>query len=265
MKIATLNLNGETWWSINRRPRLPQSLFDITKLRKTMTCKTAQGLNGILSKKEYDIIALQELIYSQEERETIKNAIEEIRNDDDQPSYKLVLPNKLGANVHFTVGFIVRSNLNPQLDCRWENSEHDCLSKNRRADLKFEIEKKNYYIINIHVNNHNVEVPKATERTILVGDMNACAENQASDKKAKNDVFLKKLQIAGWAEIGDDEFYTWESNGVNRKLDHLFLCETNNEAVKEARVRVDKSVNFYEDEENGFTDHSMLAATLNEF
>ena len=72
INIATLNLNGETWWSINRRPRLPQKLFNIQYIKKELTKSCIIRLGEILKKEDYDVIAVQELVYSKKEREKSK-------------------------------------------------------------------------------------------------------------------------------------------------------------------------------------------------
>lgn len=254
LKIATLNLNGETWFSINRRPRLPQKLFSIQSIKNELTNLTKTGLENLLKGGEYDVIAIQELIYSQNERNAIKTAIEGVTDASNKQVYKLLLPNNLAGNTHFTVGFIVKEQLCAEL--KNENQE-----KNRISVLELIINEKKYSIINMHVNNHNIAIPCVTGNTILLGDMNACTENQTTDKKAVNDDFLTRIVEAGWGEIGGNDNYTWISNNVKRKLDHIYIC---NGSQKEERkiVEVNTKVNFYYDEENGFTDHSMLVSTL---
>lgn len=101
LKIATLNLNGETFWSINRRPRLPQDLFNIEKIKKALVDKIIIGLNNILNNGTYDIIAIQELVYISDYYNDIKDVIEE-------NGYQLIIPENLGKNTHFTVGFIFK-------------------------------------------------------------------------------------------------------------------------------------------------------------
>ena len=67
INIATINLNGETWSSINRRPRLPQKLYDIQHIKEELTKSTKEGIKIILEKDIYDIIAVQELVFSEKE------------------------------------------------------------------------------------------------------------------------------------------------------------------------------------------------------
>ena len=136
LKIATLNLNGETWLSINRRPRLPQNLFSIQSIKNELTNMTKTGLENLLKGGEYDVIAIQELIYSEKERNAIKEAIEGVK-DGDKQLYKLLLPNNLGGHTHFTVGFIVKEQL--CADLKNENQEKNSknfLGKNRISVLE---------------------------------------------------------------------------------------------------------------------------------
>ena len=65
INIATINLNGETWSSINRRPRLPQKLYDIQHIKEELTKSTKEGIKKILECDIYDIIAVQELVFSE--------------------------------------------------------------------------------------------------------------------------------------------------------------------------------------------------------
>ena len=44
IKIATLNLNGETYWSINKRPRLPQNMFNIQEIKEKLLKLQKDGL-----------------------------------------------------------------------------------------------------------------------------------------------------------------------------------------------------------------------------
>ena len=74
-------MNGETWSSINRRPRLPQKLYDIQHIKEELTKSTKEGIKIILEKDIYDIIAVQELVFSEKERAEIETVIEEIKDD----------------------------------------------------------------------------------------------------------------------------------------------------------------------------------------
>lgn len=48
LNIATLNLNGETWFAINHSPRLPEKLFSIQSIKKELTDLTIEGLKNLL-------------------------------------------------------------------------------------------------------------------------------------------------------------------------------------------------------------------------
>lgn len=282
LKIATLNLNGETWCSINRRPRLPQKLFSIQSIKKELTNLTKTGLKNLLKGGEYDVIAIQELIYTPKEINAIKKAIEGVKDASKKQLYELLLPNNLGGHTHFTVGFIVKKQLSANLknENQGKNGEN-FLGKNRISVLELTINGKKYSLINMHVNNHNIDIPNPgvdgnipipddagnipipvdVGNTILLGDMNACTENQATDNKAVNDNFLKKIESVGWSEIGGNDNYTWKSNNIEKKLDHIYICKASQKEKRKIKVKK-KKVNFYYDKTNGFTDHSMLVSTL---
>lgn len=261
LNIATLNLNGETWFAINHRPRLPEKLFSIQSIKKELTDLTIEGLKNLLKDGKYDVIAIQELIYSKKERNAIiKKAIEDVKDASNEKLYTLLLPDGLDEHTHFTVGFIVKKQLEAKLKKRKsEESSDNGLVKNRIVILELPINGKKYSIINMHVNNHNIVVQRDSENTILLGDMNACTDKQSTDEKALNNNFLESIVNAGWCEIGSNDNYTWKSNNVERKLDHIYICK---DAQKENREEVINEVNFYYDEKNGFTDHSMLVSTL---
>ena len=258
INIATLNLNGETWWSINRRPRLPQKLFNIQYIKKELTKSCIIRLGEILKKEDYDVIAVQELVYSKKEREKIKTAIEKIKDVNGKQLYELFLPKNLKGSVHFTVGYIAKKKLNATLN---NISSENNLSNNRIAKLKFTIHDNEYSIINMHVNKHDIDIPSVNKNTILLGDMNACSEEQTTDNKAVNAGFLEKINNAGWLEVRETgQIYTWKSNGVEKKLDHIYVYR-DFASHKSIENKVDSTVNFYYDK-RGFTDHSMLTITL---
>lgn len=251
-------MNGETWWSINRRPRLPQKLFNIQYIKEKLTESSVIRLDEILKEEEYDVIAIQELVYSVKERERIKKTIENIKDVHGKPLYELFLPLNLNGNVHFTVGYIAKKELNATLN---NISSENNLSINRIAKLKFSIQDNEYSIINMHVNKYDIDIPSVDKNTILLGDMNACSEEQTTDNKAVNAEFLKKISNAGWLEVSEPgHIYTWKSNGVEKKLDHIYVCRglTKNKKIEN---KVDATVNFYYDKK-GFTDHSMLKIDL---
>lgn len=58
LKIGTLNLNGEMW-SLIKRLRLP-----VDAIQEKLMDKLEEGLSKLLKNGNYDIIAVQELVYS---------------------------------------------------------------------------------------------------------------------------------------------------------------------------------------------------------
>lgn len=87
--------------------------------------------------------------------------------------------------------------------------------------------------------------------------MNACTENQATDNKAINVKFLKRIKNKGWIEVESNEpIYTWKSNGIEKKLDHIYIYKDldNQQSIV---TSAEPAVNFYYNQ-SGFTDHTML-------
>lgn len=242
INIATINLNGETWSSINRRPRLPQKLYDIQHIKEELTKSTKEGIKIILEKDIYDIIAVQELVFSEKERAEIETVIEEIKDATGKTIYELICPQFLKRNPHFTVGYIVRKNLQAEINTI---NDKNTLSNNRISKLKFTICDKEFSIINMHVNKYTIDIPVGNENTILLGDMNACTENQATDNKAINVKFLKRIKNKGWIEVESNEpIYTWKSNGIEKKLDHIYIYKDldNQQSIV---TSAEPAVNFY--------------------
>ena len=248
MNIATLNLNGETFFSINRRPRLPKSIFNIKSIKENLSYLTQEGLKNLLAKEDLDIdiLAVQEFVNSKKERAEIERIIE-------NAGYKLMVP-ELNGNIHFVTGFIVRKKYIDK--CTVENGPLEKeLANNRKAFLKFKDDNINFSIFNVHVNNHTITIPD--EITILLGDMNACKSNQISNQKGINEKFINAIEHNYYAIGQEGEYYTWTSNGIEKQLDHIYLSKkysTNN--LNE--LSVDDNVNFYYKPQEGFTDHSML-------
>lgn len=259
MKVATLNLNGATIGTINRRPRLSEELFNIQKIKESLIERTKFGLEKILEKKDIDIIAIQELINSQAEKNVLKQIIED-------KDYRLIIP-EISGYTKFTVGFIVKKD-----SIIIENIAHDeelkSFFKNRAAILDFKIDGESYSIINLHINNHNVSIPNLEGNVILLGDLNAFTHKQSVDKKEVNKEFLDKITSENYVELGKDTDYTWKNSDKQRKLDHIFISEKLAESIDVTKyssaVTKDDSVNFYYEngEKEGFTDHSMLILDL---
>lgn len=168
--------------------------------------------------------------------------------------YELICPQFLKRNPHFTVGYIVRKNLQAEINTI---NDKNTLSNNRISKLKFTICDKEFSIINMHVNKYTIDIPVGNENTILLGDMNACTENQATDNKAINVKFLKRIKNKGWIEVESNEpIYTWKSNGIEKKLDHIYIYKDldNQQSIV---TSAEPAVNFYYNQ-SGFTDHTML-------
>ncbi len=257
IKIATLNFNGETFWSINRRPRLPQKFFDIMKIKEKLIALIETELGGILEGKSYDIIAIQELINSSKEKDKIEKIIK-------KHGYILMTP-EVDSNTHFTVGFIVKDNkFKKSIIKKCIGCPGNILSKNRVAILDIIIKDKEYSIINMHVNNHKICIPASDGNVILLGDLNACNNSQSSDGKGCNSEFLSEITKSYDAmdiNNGNQNNYTWKSNGRERKLDHIFVSKQFNGFEIKSVEKID-SVNFFYDKEKGFTDHSMIVMTF---
>ena len=180
--------------------------------------------------------------------------IEEIKDATGKTIYELICPQFLKRNPHFTVGYIVRKNLQAEINTI---NDKNTLSNNRISKLKFTICDKEFSIINMHVNKYTIDIPVGNENTILLGDMNACTENQATDNKAINVKFLKRIKNKGWIEVESNEpIYTWKSNGIEKKLDHIYIYKDldNQQSIV---TSAEPAVNFYYNQ-SGFTDHTML-------
>lgn len=257
MRVATLNLNGATIKTINRRPRLPEELFNIKVIKEKLIERTIQGLEKILEKKDIDIIAIQELINSQAEKNMLKDIIE-------GKGYRLIAP-EISGYTHFTVAFIVNED-SITIENISRDEELKVLLPNRVAILDFKIDGESYSIINLHVNNHNISIPNVEGNVILLGDMNAFTYKQSADNKEVNKEFLDKITSENYMELGKDTDYTWKNSELQRKLDHIFISEKLAESVDAIKyssvVTKDDSVNFYYDKKEGFTDHSMLILDL---
>lgn len=257
MKIATLNLNGATIRSINRRPRLPDDLFNINTIKQKLVERTNFGLEKLLEKNDLDIIAIQELINSQEEKNKLKKIIE-------AKGYRLIIP-EISGNTHFTVGFIVKEDI---IADGYKLYEGNSLAMNREATLEFEINGVSYSMINLHVNDYDISFLKPEGNVILLGDMNACTEKQSKENIEANKEFLDKILEVKYVELGQDHDYTWKNTKHERKLDHIFVSEKIAESIEVTKyssaVTKDDSVNFYYDKgkKEGFTDHSMLILDL---
>lgn len=224
LKIATLNLNGETFWSINRRPRLPQDLFNIKEIKEALVDKIKDGLENILNNDTndtYDIIAIQELVYISDYYNDIKDVIEEngyqliipkelknthftvgfiVKNDIkaviEGKGYQLIIPKKL-KNTHFTVGLIVKKGIKPKNTPIENNVLLNEIPKNKIIRCKFTKNRTSYEILNVHLTKHTDDIKNAlldflssnnndnnNVIRILLGDFNAYNDEQ-KDKEVQ--------------------------------------------------------------------------------
>lgn len=296
LKIATLNLNGETFWSINRRPRLPQDLFNIKEIKKALVDKikdglenilnygTKDGLNNILNNDTnndtYDIIAIQELVYISDYYNDIKDVIEE-------NGYQLIIPKNLGEHTHFTVGFIVKKGKGIKIDSI--SIENNVLLNeipmNKIIRCKYTKNEISYEILNVHLTKHTEDIKNAlldflssnnndnnNVIRILLGDFNAYNDEQKDDKvqNCNNADFINDLMEKDFRKNYEstNKNYTFWASEEWKKLDHIFISGKNID-VKEIDVEetVNNNVNFYpienaQNNNEGFTDHSMLTAII---
>lgn len=282
LKIATLNLNGETFWSINRRPRLPQDLFNIKEIKQALVDKIKDGLKNILNNDTYDIIAIQELVYISDYYEAIKKVIEE-------NGYQLIIPENLGENTHFTVGFIFKDDEDE--DIVIENNELNEIPMNKIIRCKFTKNGISYEILNVHLTKHTEDIKNGlcyflsqnndnnNVIRILLGDFNAYNNKQKDEQKkdkvqnCNNAHFINDLMKNDFRKNYEstNKNYTFWASGW-KKLDHIFISGKNID-VKEIDVEetVNNNVNFYpienetentQNNNEGFTDHSMLIADI---
>lgn len=286
LKIATLNLNGETFCSINRRPRLPQDLFNIKEIKEALVDKIKKGLKNILNNDTndtYDIIAIQELIYISDYYNDIKDVIEE------NGYYQLIIPKDLGKNTHFTVGFIVKKGIDiDNISIENITIENNVLLNeipmNKIICCKFTKNEISYEILNVHLTKHTEDIKNAlldflssnnndnnNVIRILLGDFNAYNNEQKDDKvqNCNNAYFINDLMKNDFRKNYEstNKNYTFWATGW-KKLDHIFISGKNID-VKEIDVEetVNNNVNFYpienaQNNNEGFTDHSMLTAII---
>lgn len=244
LKIATLNLNGETFWSINRRPRLPQDLFNIKKIKEVIEGK----------------------------------------------GYQLIIPESLGKNTHFTVGFIVKKGIDiDNISIENITIENNVLLNeipmNKIICCKFTKNGISYEILNVHLTKHTEDIKNAlldflssnnndnnNVIRILLGDFNAYNDEQKDDKvqNCNNADFINDLMEKDFRKNYEstNKNYTFWASEEWKKLDHIFISGKNID-VKEIDVEetVNNNVNFYPIENalnnnKGFTDHSMLTAII---
>ncbi len=278
LKIATLNLNGETFWSINRRPRLPQDLFNIVEIKKALVSKIKNGLEEILNNGTYDIIAIQELVNISVYYEAIEKVIKE-------KGYQLIIPKNLGKNTHFTVGFIVKEDEDIGIEnITIKDNILNAIPNNKKIFCKFTKNGIFYEILNVHLTKHTDDIKNGlcyflsqnndnnnNVIRILLGDFNAYNNKQKDEKvqQCNNAKFINGLMEKDFRENSEstNENYTFWASGW-KKLDHIFISGNNiNAEETDVKETVNNNVNFYpientQNNNEGFTDHSMLIADI---
>lgn len=268
LKIATLNLNGETFWSINRRPRLPQDLFNIKKIKEALVDKIKIGLKNILIEGTYDIIAIQELVNISDYYEAIEKVIKE-------NGYQLIIPKNLRTRTHFTVGFIVKEDIKIE-NITIENNVLKEIPNNKKFFCEFIKNGISYEFLNVHLTKHTDDIKNGlcyflsqnndnnNVIRILLGDFNAY-NNEQKDKKVQQCNNADFINCLMEYESTNKNFTFWASGW--KKLDHIFISGKNID-VEET---VNNNVNFYpienetentQNNNEGFTDHSMLIANI---
>lgn len=282
LKIGTLNLNGEMWQIFNDS-RIPLSW------KETIQGKLTEGLSKLLEDGHYDIIAVQELVYNQVDfYERLKTIIED-------KGYKLIKPENLGVsgeNTHFTVAFIIKNKKGyevaddePHNDITALISKYEC---NRIMVRNFKINDVKFTIVNVHLTGRELKIKRnlnkkmydilkemqemeitKEKKVILLGDFNACTKDQDEHGKAASEKYINILSKKNdkYTECGENTQYTYYMSTRGRKLDHIFVSNSIIDlgfCQEKPPLDKDDSVNFYnKNEENGFTDHSMLTLYLN--
>lgn len=253
IRIASINLNGETWNLNNKTPRLPVSIFDKQSIKDKLTRILIKGLESILQTQKYDIIAIQELVYSSKERNQIENVV---RNC----GYTLRLPS-LSGSTHFTAGFILKGEYDAAERLEIENFKH-----NKYCKLACNIDGNAFQIINLHITEDynkvkNLIQENKDERVIVVGDMNAYSAEQIEGNE-EGSVHSDFLDVFTECEYLHDKNanknYTYLVSNKWRKLDHIFLSKELANQIDSYSETKEDDVNFCANTTSGFTDHSML-------
>lgn len=260
IRIGTINLNGEMW-NLNRKlPRVSRKIIDQQKIKEQMTEVTKTQLGKILKSKKYDILAIQELVYFNPYFSEIKSKIE-------SEQYELMFPENLGSHTHFTTAFIVKNELKMCLKKIDNFSEN-----NRLIAKKIVTETGEITLCNVHMNTCGKDDGAVREddvykllkesklsKFIILGDFNAYTERQDTSKKSvisEDNIIYKLCREYKLVECGKDRDYTYKTSTFERKLDHIFISND----IKEAKEyeKINNDVNFMINEDEGFTDHSML-------
>ena len=265
LTIATLNLNGET---LRRSSlRVPKFLLDFEKIKNQMTENICKGLREIIAGNTIDILAIQELVYTKKYYNILLSCISD--------EYKIIVPTNITPHVHFINAFIVKKELsikeissveiddfplNRQLGIEYTYCENECKKTIKIVNLHIKLDVSHFKI----VENYISKQPQPAH--IILGDMNAYTSKQI-DQKAKssssNDKFFQKFTDNDYITAANNDMnYTFIINNRWRKLDHIYISNKITSTPKSIGESVNKNVNFYLNEREGFTDHSMLIQTI---
>lgn len=277
MKIGTLNLNGETWNLNNKKPRLPECLFDINYIKTRLTEKLSIGLLNLLQKEEYDIIAIQELVFIQD----IFNDIKKVVEDETKNYYTLVVPNfneakkscKIKRTPHFTVGYIIKTELIHC--CEFESLDEFILNRHFICTYKSKKGIPAFKMINLHIpcgnkeqyeNLYNLLSKVEAEDIIILGDLNTYQTCQIEGEKPSSvqEHLFEELKNKNFS-CSEDGYknYTYLISNKWRKLDHIYYSKSIDKKYTIIENKVD-DVNYYSEigKKQGFTDHSMLEVEI---
>ncbi len=274
IRIATLNLNGQMWHLVDRTLRLPKSLYDSEKIKTELTNKTVVGLLSILKSKEYDIIAIQELVRLSGNFQKIKEIVEFCDYIYIEPK-SVTKPGKGNSTPNFTVAYIIKKDVFESYeiinDCD-NNNNNDYNNRVFCMEIALSNNKGSFKFINVHVNVKDKDTFKSKivsiaknfkdENCIVLGDFNASTKKQTEnvkDDELGDSTILSDISELEYIYCGKNENYTFLSKSNKRKLDHMFISKSLNETFNVSDEHINHSVNFCpEDDGNGFTDHSML-------
>lgn len=264
MLIGTINLHGGMLFEINFL-RLPKPLKE--KYKSDYLVYVMNGLISMLNNeryKKYDIVACQEMPYKDIYYLQIEEKLKAV-------GYKIVPDRDYFKPAECISAFIVKSDLK----CTPISFEMGDSFKNKFSKILV----RDTEIINVHSPSNReaclniINTVDSNKKIVLLGDFNAAKDEQtiAAEKgneaiREEHKIFLEKVEgkckgIQKFYEIGDDKQYTFFTQKISNKLDHVFFSKGLYETLDEpymVKVNVHKNVNFYEDEKSGFTDHSML-------
>ncbi|MBU3169885.1 endonuclease/exonuclease/phosphatase family protein [Clostridium estertheticum] len=260
--IGTLNLHGGILFELNKL-RLPKTLKD--KYKNEYVAYVKNGIASMLNNNRgeiYDIVVCQEMPYDDKYFLQIQEELKLI-------GYKIYPERDYFKYAQCISTFIVKSDLS----CKSIDLEIGDNYKNKFSKI---LVRDDIEIVNVHspidrdacvqiVNNLNTN-----NKIILLGDFNAAKEKQViypskrdDEINVENNSFIETIEgkhdgIKKFYEIGTDDQHTYITTNVRNKIDHVFFSQGLYKDLNDTKVILNKNVNFYEEPENGFTDHSML-------